>query len=102
MKISVTTVAAAIAFLSIAGCTNQQLKPIDLPSVSAVQQEIKRQVGIYMIESKTPLSVNINGTMVPVPQLSSNDFACGRGNIAFDLNKVKAELVTELDTTKSV
>jgi hypothetical protein len=63
---------------------------LDTAAISAVQSEIKRQVGIYARVSREK-----------IPQ-DPIQFACGNGNVDFDISTVKAELtVTTARTSKT-
>jgi hypothetical protein len=96
---------ALIGLLGMAGCASQKVvQPIDVGAISAVQAEIKRQIGIYIAaDSQVPVpSVTINGVATPVSNIE-NGFWCGNssvdGHIGFDVSSIKVELVTTLDNT---
>jgi hypothetical protein len=100
------TVASALVCLIglsfVAGCSGQEdLQPIDVRAISAVQAEIKRQVGVYMAAAKVPPLVLVAGKPVPATQ-APGGFWCGSGAIDFNISTIKAELTTTLDTTESL
>ncbi|MGO9137265.1 MAG: hypothetical protein ACLP9S_04690 [Syntrophales bacterium] len=97
-------VRAAIGFsilLFLVGCVgqHQQLQPIDMSAIGAIQTEIKRQIGIYMVASHKDPTVKINSIDKKIKELPSDAFWCGLGKIDFDISSIKAELTTTLDST---
>ena len=89
----------------LAGCAGQPVQQaIDVRAISKVQNEIKRQVGVYVLASQQANSNPVKereklakGPGRPDP----NPFWCGTGDIDLDISQVKAELTTTLDVTQS-
>jgi hypothetical protein len=79
------------------------LQAIDVPAISAVQSEINRQVGIYLAASHQPIMINVGGQLMPIKNVRPPDggrmFACGTGNVAFEISQIKAELTTTSSKT---
>lgn len=89
---------SALLVSFIAGCAEQQpVQAIDLPAISAVQAEIKRQVAVYLAAAQNPPTVKIEGVDTPISRLKPSDWWCGSGKIDFDISSIKAELTTTLD-----
>lgn len=90
-----------IGLLGLSSCASQQVvQPIDVGAISAVQAEIKRQVGVYLAkdsQSPTPI-ITVNGRATPLSQINDG-FWCGNGQIGFDISSVKVELTTTLDNS---
>jgi hypothetical protein len=102
MRVQSRLFASLTALIALTCCTNQQIvQAIDVRAISAVQAEIKRQVGIYMAAAQAPPTVMINGTPTPVSKIE-NGFWCGSGKIGFDISSIKAELTTTLDSSSDV
>lgn len=71
----------ALVISSLSGCqTPPPKQALDTDAISAVQSEIKRQVGIYVLASREK------------PDVKPEEFACGNGGVDFDISTVKAEL----------
>jgi hypothetical protein len=96
--------------LGLASCATHAIRPIDVNSISAVQANIKAQIGIYMATVKNLPSaapgdpkdgavVLINNIATRIP---AGDFQCGVGAINFRISTIKAELTTTIDTTTGV
>ncbi|WDD92598.1 hypothetical protein Bsp3421_002616 [Burkholderia sp. FERM BP-3421] len=75
------------------GC-GSAVTAIDLSRVQDVQTDIKRQVGVYLVQK----------TRQPSQKFASpkgGGFWCGDGSIDFNITSIKVTLLTKLDTTIS-
>lgn len=97
---SVRTTIIFSILLILVGCASQRLQPINVTAISAVQSEIKRQIGIYMLASREP-TIKINDVKKPIPD-SRDAYWCGSGAINFDISSIKAELTTTLDSSSGL
>ena len=72
----------ALAYLNVTGCqtSGPPKQALNTDAISAVQKEIKRQVGVYVLASQAK------------PDAKAEEFACGNGDVDFDISTVKAEL----------
>ena len=78
------------------GCTTSLPVPqaLDYQSISAVEAEIKRQIGLYMVAEARLQPTIIDKDNKPV--ILSNDYrdyACGGGDVRFDISNVQADLL---------
>lgn len=80
-------IAACVGSLSMAGCVTAPPKKqaLDVDAIRAVQAEIKRQVGVYLLSAAAK------------PTSKPEDFWCGTGNIDFDISTIKAQLTTSIE-----
>jgi hypothetical protein len=102
MRPKLTLVAAVIGLIGLVGCANQQpLEAIDVRAITAVQLEIKRQIGVYIAAAQSPPTVNIDGKVTPVSAIP-DAFWCGKGDIGLAISSVKAELTTTLDNSLGI
>jgi hypothetical protein len=96
--------------LCLVGCAAQPIHPIDVNSISAVQANIKAQIGVYLAtvknlpnaaagDPKDGAVVLINNIATRIP---ASEFQCGVGAINFQIASIKAELTTTVDTTAGV
>lgn len=103
-------VAAMAAFLG--GCQNgSQLQAIDVPAISAVQSDLKRQIAIHKAFAQLPMQIAIRTPSggrqyvdidrLPVPD-GKDIWACGTGEVGFEIVSVEAELTTTLERSVSV
>lgn len=96
-------VTGLLVSIALTGCATQPpMQAIDVRAISAVQAEIKRQVGVYILASQTSPRPRVNVDYLAMSKARNEDsdlFWCGSGAIGFDIATVKAELTTTLDTT---
>jgi hypothetical protein len=85
-RVLVMTLVACGVALAACQTTPPPRQALDTAAIAAVQGEIKRQVGVYLLKS----AHHAGGA----PQ----DYWCGHGDINFDISQVKAELTTTLET----
>jgi hypothetical protein len=71
------------------GCVNEPTRVVAVPAISEVQSEIKRQIGVYLVRTKTQ-----------APTKRDKGLVCGNGQVNFDITNVKVELTTTSDKTK--
>ena len=111
MRMVFFTCGGLLASMALAGCADHSppIQAIDVHAISAVQAEIKSQVGLYMAAARAEPRVNVNGKMVrlsTVPLTVIDDehraFMCGTGLIKFDISSIKVELTTTMDTTSDL
>ncbi len=100
------------AIFTLSACCSS-IRPIDLSAISAVQDDINRQVGVYISSEKYPVQVSVlqpdqkTSVLYPVGQAplppnvdESERFLCGSsGDIRFDVFQIKADLTTTLNTS---
>ena len=81
---------------SLMGCTTTLPVPqaLDYQSISAVEAEIKREIGLYMVAAARlePTIIDQNKTRVILSN-DRKDYACGGGDIRFDISSVQADLL---------
>ena len=85
-----------MGLLALTACTTTSLPPlhtIDTKSVSAVQAEIKRQIGVYV------RNVNDDRAARSAPSVNKADHWCGSGKLDFEITSVKVDLLTSQDDT---
>ncbi len=89
----------AAAMLANAACSGTQyVQAIDYRAISAVEGEIKRQIGLYMAATALqPRIRNIHGDWITLPIGDATQFQCGKGLINFDIFNVKADLIVTSD-----
>ena len=112
----------ALVLLAIAlpaGCTRTPppIQAIDSTAISVVENDLKRQVGIYIAAARDRTTVPVAhsdgvGTVLvdtpidalPIPPGDPDKriFACGTGRVAFDITSVTAELKTSFDRTLGI
>ncbi|MDP9087461.1 MAG: hypothetical protein M3O26_01785 [Pseudomonadota bacterium] len=87
MKFPSLACLASLAAVALAGCctTPTTKQALDTKAIQAVQADIKRQVGIYIMASKNSVT-------------DAGEFWCGTGNVDFDISTIKAELTTTIET----
>ena len=97
-------VAAMAAVLG--GCQSPvRLQAIDVPAISAVQSDLKRQIAIHAAFARQPMTIAVRTTTgseyVDIRQLPVPDggpiWACGTGQVVFEIVSVAAELNTTLE-----
>lgn len=97
-------VAAMTAVLG--GCQSPvRLQAIDVPSISAVQSDLKRQIAIHAAFARKPMEIAVRTATgseyvdirrLPVPD-GGPIWACGSGQVGFEIVSVAAELNTTLE-----
>jgi hypothetical protein len=87
---SLLLVTCLVSF-KLAGCATAPPKKqaLDTAAIAAVQGEIKRQVGVYLLAAQKPVPGN------------PKDFWCGTGDIDFDISSIKADLTVTNETIAS-
>jgi hypothetical protein len=87
-----------LVILGLTACHGRSVEAIDYRAISAVEADIKRQIGVYMAAATHPATMrDVNGDVVTLPTDQAS-FACGAGRIGFDVLSVKADLLTTRET----
>ena len=104
------SLSGAVAAAMLSGCASRPvLQVLDTSAISAVQDDLKRQIGIYISESrqlptihrvrqsnKGPISEQVLVTLDLIPRSDPirKIFSCGNGDIGFQIDSVVADLKT--------
>lgn len=95
-------VALSGVMLALSSCASKQyVNAINFSAISAVEANIKYQIGVYMaMESLQPTITNENGRQILLSK-DPNDYSCGSGQISFDIMSVKADLLASTESIPS-
>ena len=94
------TLRSATLLVGLSACSGTQyVQAIDYKAISAVEAEIKRQIGVYIAASALPPVIrNKDGKTVYLPT-DSSFYQCGSGKVGFDILSVKADLIATTENT---
>lgn len=108
MRVFPTGLLAAGLLVVLGGCQGPlRQQAIDVAAISAVQDDLKRQIAHYAAYARNPRQIPVRrgDTIVEtnISELTAPDggqvWACGTGNIGFDILSVEAELTTTLGSS---
>ena len=96
------TVTPLGVLFAVSSCApTQYVSAIDFSAVSAVEANIKYQIGVYMaLASLPPTITDSEGKQVTL-STDPKDYTCGSGQISFDILSVKADLLASTESIPS-